>query len=206
MNEIFSEFINTYESYFGKHFDDRKRADWFTALGGLKPAGLIVAIRELSKTLKFKPSVSEIISKYDELRRQQEREKREQRQNSLENQAKSTGKCYICAGTGCADYFKGKDGLIYFSQEKGTNAYICRCICSFGLSRFSDAQCDRANTAVPIGHKIRARYIPDLNDIMTADELELYKALKRPKPASLDFDIATTRGRLGAMIGGFALN
>lgn len=171
----FGEFFKLYSNLFREPLQEAKSRDWYEILKGLKVTGLIAAIKALSLEEDFPPSIKKIVDKYDVLKRQREREKREleiQNQKMLTDSLTSgQNKCRICFNTGL------------FIYEKQGYEYHCRCSCARGrdLKRWSKAQITKEPWRNPKTGKFENVYLSDINDIFTPEEIEIIK-IKNSEP------------------------
>lgn len=164
----FRDVVKLIENYWGDSFDQKKTDDWYDIFQDFKVQGLLKTIRELAKEQKFSPRISDIISKYNELRNRQIRELREKQQEETKKLTEGQTRCDLCRNSGwCMVHIDGYD-------------YAVRCICSHGrdLNRFSQPQIDRRVKHINHMGKEEDIYIPTVQEALTPESFAIFRAEK----------------------------
>ena len=188
----------------GVKFDKRKADTWFRILGNLKPERLLLALDSLVKDppinpqteqleLRYAPNPPQIIDRYEQLRRRDTALAREKaiadQQKLLTSQVGGQYQCPICNNTGDVLY------------ERNRYQYHCRCLCARGkdLNRWCRDNLVKGSTWTnPKTGKVEIAYSPDVNDVMSPEEIEIIKSknLARqelPKPDIRDVKLGVMR-------------
>lgn len=162
-------------SYWNETFDDFKIKNWFELLNGFKFEGLRLSIQELAKETKFQPKISDIIEKYESLKREQDRKRIENSRKEVERLTEGQEKCHLCKNSG------------FVEVDIGGYLYPVRCFCPHGrdLNKFSQPQQNKdVKYFDPITKQEKYIYYPTIKEILGEEEFAIFDAkmkLKRNK-------------------------
>lgn len=165
----------------GMQFDQSKFRTWYRLLGGLNAERLLLSIDSLAKDplidplsntkeTRYPPKIPQIIERYDELRYKEARMLRDKKiaesNRLLESQVKGQAKCSLCDNSGHVLY-----------RREGYE-YVCRCNCPRGndLNKWSDKQLKKGLWKDPNTDKEVNLYVPNANDCLSPEEIEIIKA------------------------------
>ena len=179
----FSAVIELAHDYWGIAFDETKAKNWFRLLGSLNLTTLMFTLDSLAKSPpltdagvkdRYPPKPPQILDRYEELLRQQKSAERQraiaEQQHLLTDQLKGQRYCFICDNSG---------DVSYADTEHNQYTRVCRCSCARGkdLSRWASENILKGSVQKnPKTGAIESLYQPDVNDVMTHEEIELIKA------------------------------
>jgi len=178
----FAAFTLRMHHLWGAEFSKEMARTWLEILGGLDINRLMATLDELVLTCKFPPKISEIVEAYEAIRERQAIANRASQIASHQRMlADSQHYCPICRNDGGLD--------IPHPRHPGTN-YKCfvRCSCARGkdLSRWSRHQITKGmRWTNPATKEDESLYWPDVEDILTSEEIGLIRAKNMNRNAAI---------------------
>ena len=172
---------------------DKSQADaWHQVIGGLNPKRLLRALDWLALECKFPPRIAEIVGKYEEIKLLDalEARKKEIASHSRLLTAEGQHNCHICLNSGTVSYWTdiNRSGRhLVFSQDFQYE-HTARCSCARGkdLNRWSRHQITKGMMwSNPATKEDESLYMPDVNDVLTNEEIGLLQAKNMSRSAAI---------------------
>lgn len=157
-------------SYWNETFDEFKIDNWFDLLKDFKFEGLRRSIQALAKESKFSPKISDIIEKYESMKREQDRTKLETSKKEVERLVAGQEQCILCKNSGFVE--------VYINGY----AYPVRCICPHGrdLNKFSPSEQNRDIKYIDkMTKKEKYIYYPTVKEVLGEEEFAIFEAKKK---------------------------